>query len=160
VQHATHHVRKPDPPQSFFPLPIRPARGTIPRGAEPFRARHGRPRSPPMPSFPRALPALAAAAMASSALAGGSPEHVLLIINPARAESMDLGHYYKHARNIPDANVLYLDPGAASYAQFAGPNGGLDGFFGALRNGALSHIDYVVVANTRAFYISAPGYVT
>src|SRR5947207_2081137 len=99
-------------------------------------------------------------AAAAPALAGGSAENVLLVINPGSAESMYLGNYYKHARNIPDANVLYIDPGAASYAEFTGPNGDLDGFFGALRGAGLTdHIDYVVVANTGAFFIAAPGYI-
>src|SRR6266487_366457 len=95
------------------------------------------------------------------ALAGGSPENVLLIINPGSAESMFLGNYYRNARNIPDANVLYLDPSAADYASFTGPSGDLDGFLGMLRNARLDdHIDYVVVANTGDFFVPAPGYVT
>jgi hypothetical protein len=94
------------------------------------------------------------------ALAGGSAENALIIINPGSAESMYVGNYYKNARNIPDRNVLYLDPGAADYASFSGLNGDLDGLGGYLNNAhILDHTDYLVVANTGVFFVSAPGYI-
>lgn len=108
--------------------------------------------------------ALAAAAMtglAAPALAGGSPENALIIVNPGSAESMYLGNYYKNARNIPDRNVLYMDPAAASYVAFSAANGNLDGLFGYLKNAGIdTRIDYVIVAGTGTFFIPAPGYVT
>lgn len=117
-----------------------------------------------------ALVSAAALAAASSAFAGGSPENILLIINPASAESMYLGNYYKNARNIPDRNVLYITPTSASetvtppvatYASFTSANKDLDGFTGYLANARLSdHIDFVVVAGTSGFFVDAPGYIT
>lgn len=116
-----------------------------------------------MPTPSRRSPLIPAAllALASPALAGGSPENALIIINPASHESMYLGNYYKNARNIPDRNVLYIDPAAADYAAFSGANGNLDALFGTLRNAALAtHIDYIVVAGTDTYFVSAPGYVS
>lgn len=112
--------------------------------------------------FGRGLAASGAAlAMTSAALAGGSAENILLIINPGSAESMYLGNYYKNARNIPDRNVLYIDPSAPDYAAFTGANGNQDGFLGYLANAKLSdHIDYIVLASTGSFFVSAPGYIT
>jgi hypothetical protein len=62
----------------------------------------------------RASMAAAVLALAGRALAGGSPENVLIIVNPGSAESMYVADYYKNARNIPDANVLYLEPTAVA----------------------------------------------
>ena len=88
----------------------------------------------------RALLAAAglAVGMAAGAVrAGGSPENVLIIINPANAESMYLGHYYQNARNIPASNVLYIDPAAVNYPAMAASNGNIDAVFGKLANGRL-----------------------
>ena len=99
--------------------------------------------------------------LTSVAFAGGSAENILLIINPGSAESMYLGNYYKNARNIPDRNVLYIDPASPDYAAFTGANGNQDGFLGYLANTRLAdHIDYIVLASTGSFYVSAPGYIT
>lgn len=104
---------------------------------------------------------LAPALASTLALAGGSPERALLIINPGSAESMYLGNYYKDARNIPDANVLYIEPGPDQYADAAGPNGSIEGVLGALRNaGIADHIDYIILASTPTSFINAPGLVT
>jgi hypothetical protein len=106
--------------------------------------------------------------MAGFAHAGGSPENILLIVNPSSPESMYLAGYYKNARNIPDQNVLYIQPTASNntsvaalYSVASGLNGDLDGFNGFMANAGISnHIDYVVVCNTGAFYTDAPGYMT
>ncbi|MFN0134047.1 MAG: GC-type dockerin domain-anchored protein [Phycisphaerales bacterium] len=99
-------------------------------------------------------------ASAGLARAGGSPENVLILINPASADSMHLGNYYKNARNIPDRNVLYIVPTPQSYAIFAADNGALDGLFGQLRNVKLDdHIDYIVVADPGSFNLAASGLV-
>lgn len=112
--------------------------------------------------------ALFLAAFAGSARAGGSAENILLIVNPASAESMYVADYYKNVRNIPDANILYMEPTASNdssipalYSAASGLNGNLDGLSGFLANAAIAnHIDYIVVANTGAFYTDAPGYIT
>lgn len=100
------------------------------------------------------------AVAAAAAWAGGSPEYTLLIINPASAESMYLGNYYRVARNIPERNVLYLNSAPASYADFTATGGSLDAFFGQLTNAWIDdHIDVVVLADGGAFYVPAEGYV-
>jgi hypothetical protein len=121
----------------------------------------------PHAGIPRRSAHLAAGAAAcalalnpAATLAGGSPEHMLLIIDPANPASMYLGNYYKNARNIPDANVIYMNPGAADFAQFAGPNGNIEAVLGHTRNAGTDRtIHYIVVAPTDQFFISAPGYI-
>jgi hypothetical protein len=115
--------------------------------------------------IPRALSAIAPAAatllLAGRALAGGTPENILVIANPASAESMYLANYYRAARDIPESNVLYMRPGADTYGAFTGPGGNLAAVLGQLANERLAdHIDYIVIADPGAFSINAPGYVT
>jgi hypothetical protein len=109
---------------------------------------------------PRAVRVGALAVLSASGLAqaGGTPENILLVINPSSQESMYLGNYYRFKRNIPEANVVYIDPGAPDYLALAGTNGGIDGVFGAIRGRRLDdHIDYIVVAGTDRFFVDAPG---
>ncbi|MEW6253685.1 MAG: hypothetical protein AB1716_23820, partial [Planctomycetota bacterium] len=97
--------------------------------------------------------------MSPAAWAGGSPENVLLIIDPSNRDSLYVGNYYKAARRIPDRNVLYIEPLAANYAAFVSTN--LDALFGALANQSIDdHIDYIVTTPGSPFYIAASGYVT
>ncbi len=102
---------------------------------------------------------LGAGALApGSALAGGSGENLLLIIDPSNPESLYIGNYYKDARGIPDANVLYVDPDHPSYQDFAGQ--GLDAFLGELAQRRIGdHIDFVLVTPGNGFFVSAPGLV-
>lgn len=105
-----------------------------------------------------ALSAVGVLLLASSAtaLAGGSPENALIIIDPSRLDAQYVANYYKNARNIPDANILYMDPGAGDYATFVTDN--LDALFGELANdGVADHIDYIVIAPPESFFVSAPG---
>src|SRR6185436_12574476 len=66
-----------------------------------------------------------------------------------------VGNYYKHARDIPDANVLYLQPTPTSYTSFAGAT--LAAFFGSQAN---AHIADVVIAPGSSFYMNAGGLVS
>lgn len=103
----------------------------------------------------------AAAGLCAPALGSDSAENAVLIINPASIDSMYIGNYYKAKRNIPDANVLYIDPNAANYTAFSGTNGQLDGFLGFLSNARIDdHADYVIVTPGNSFYVSAPGLIT
>lgn len=92
------------------------------------------------------------------ALAGSGPENALVIIDPGLPESLYLGHRYVAARGIPARNVLYLRPDAESYAR-------LVAFQGRVVTGTLEargigeHIDQVVLAPTRSFYVPAVGLV-
>jgi uncharacterized protein (TIGR03790 family) len=100
-----------------------------------------------------------ALAAVPSALAGGTPENALVIIDPTIPESLYIGNYYVMARDIPPQNVLYFSPGAANYAEFTEVN--LDALFGEIANRLLEdHIDYIVLTPGAPFYIPASGYVT
>ncbi len=97
--------------------------------------------------------------VAAAALAGGTPENGILIIDPGNAQSMQIGNYYKNARNIPDSNVLYIDSDAVNYATFVATN--RVAFTDAITNrGLADHADYAIVAPLDVFYIGAAGLVT
>jgi hypothetical protein len=99
---------------------------------------------------------LLVAASAVLALAGGSPENVLLILDPASTESLYIGNYYKHARNVPDVNVLYFQPGNASFSAFAALN--RHAVLGSLASRTIGdHIDYILVTPGASFYMAASG---
>jgi hypothetical protein len=98
-------------------------------------------------------------ALAPAALAGGTPEEALLIIDPTRTDAMYVANYYLNARDIPSVNVLYMDPTAPNYPTFAADN--VDALFGALANlGIRDHIDYLIMPPASSFYVSAPGLVS
>jgi hypothetical protein len=103
----------------------------------------------------------AAAALVASlpAYASGGAENALLVIDPSNAVSLYVGNYYKNARNIPDSNVLYLTPGAAAnYQEWVNTNQAA--FLATLQQRVISdHIDYVVIAPSSTFFVSAPGLV-
>lgn len=93
------------------------------------------------------------------AIAGGSAEHALLIIDPRRLDSMQVGNHYRKVRNIPDSNVVYLDPGAIDYATFAARN--IPAVLGRMQaNGIADHIDYIVIADPGQFYVPASGLIS
>jgi hypothetical protein len=95
----------------------------------------------------------------SAAQAGGGPENVLLFIDPSSPDSLYVGHYYKHARNIPDRNVVYFDPVADNFNQHRQRQSNV--LFGALEGrNLLDHIDYVVIPPGSTFFMAAPGLVT
>lgn len=88
--------------------------------------------------------------------AGGGPENLVLIIHPANAESMYIGNYYKHARNVPDANVLYMDPWSVDFATLTSQK--LAALTGTLANrGLADHIDYVLISPSPQFSVPIPG---
>lgn len=94
----------------------------------------------------------------SAALAGGSAENALLLVDPRRDDSLYIANYYRAARDLPDRNLLYVDPAAPNYATFVNINHAA--LFGTLANAAIEdHIDYIIIAPGGAFYIPASGYV-
>jgi hypothetical protein len=98
------------------------------------------------------------AAIAPIALAEG-PENAVIIVDPTSLESMYVANHYKAARAIPDSNVIYMAPGAADLAAFAGAN--VDGLQGALLNRHLhNHADVIVITPGSPFYVDAPGLIT
>jgi hypothetical protein len=83
----------------------------------------------------------------------------VLLIDPTDPVSMYLGHYYRAARQIPDSNVIYLEPRAASYAAHrAFQEPALLGTLAA--RGLAEHIDYVIIAPVEDFYVPAGGLVS
>jgi uncharacterized protein (TIGR03790 family) len=106
--------------------------------------------------FPMVLGHAIALALCGAAQGDQSPEHALLIINPAEAESLWLGNYYKHARNIPESNILYMTPGAADLNSFIATN--IAAVQGVLATRDLdSQIDFVIVAPTSTYYVQLPS---
>ncbi|MFQ5425275.1 MAG: TIGR03790 family protein, partial [Phycisphaerae bacterium] len=94
-----------------------------------------------------------------TAFAGGGPENLLIIIDPSNPESKYVGNYYKNARNVPDRNVIYLDPGATNYTDFTTSD--LDGFLGMLTNRRVDdHIDYVLIMPGAPFFVTAGGFIS
>lgn len=111
---------------------------------------------------PRTAGLMAAGAVALSAglaCGGGSGENIIIIADPLNAESMYVANYYKLARNVPDANMLYFYPGADDYQSFVDFN------LSALRaliaqRGIEDQADYILLMPGSPFYISASGYVS
>lgn len=102
--------------------------------------------------------ALLSVVFAAPLRAGGTPENAFLIVDPTNAQSLYVANYYKDARDIPDANVLYLAPTPATYAAFAAST--LPAFVGTLASRELEdHIDYVVIPPGGPFFLSASGLV-
>lgn len=98
-------------------------------------------------------------AVTAVAHAGGSPENALIVIDPSNAESLYIGNYYKNARNIPDENVLYIDPNSPDYRDFAVKN--LDALFAHLASKKIEdHIDYIIVVPGTSFYMNAVGLIS
>ncbi len=96
---------------------------------------------------------------AGLARAGGTPENVLLIIDPLDRRSLEVGHHYKAVRGIPDTHVLYMEPGAADYASFVQFN--LPALFATIeRRGLWGQVDYIVISSSDTFYLNAPNLVS
>lgn len=97
--------------------------------------------------------------LALPAMAGGSPENMLLILDPANPDSLYIGNYYKNARNVPASNILYMSPDAASFQSFVAYN--QVALLGTLTNNRVDdHIDYVVVMPGANFYVNASSLVS
>jgi hypothetical protein len=100
---------------------------------------------------------LAVVAPTRAAWAGGGPENVVLVVDPADPDAMQVANHYIQARGIPASNVLYLAPTAADYPAFTKFQ--LPALLGTLRQRGLDdHVDYIVTAG-RAFYVPAPNLV-
>lgn len=91
--------------------------------------------------------------------AGGGPENVLLIIDPDNPDSVLVGNYYRHARRIPDRNVLFMEPASADFAAHVTTQ--LETLSSMLAHrGVADHIDYIVLAPTDRHMIAAPNLVS
>lgn len=108
--------------------------------------------------FNRRTTAALVAAMSPGAvaLANGSAENILLIIDPTNPVSLHIGNHYKQARNIPDSNVLYMRVAANNYTDFKAII--QPAFADTLtQRGIGPLIDYVVLAPTDVYFIPAPN---
>lgn len=105
------------------------------------------------------VPALVLFSTLGSAQESAHADRALLLVDPSDAESLYVANEYIAARGIPASQVLYMRPGATNYSEFVAVNA--PGFQGVLENrGLRDRIDFVVVAPTSEFYVSAPGLVT
>ncbi len=103
-----------------------------------------------------AIAAGTVSAVTSPSRAGGTPEYAIVIIDPTRADALQIGHYYARQRNIPETNIIYAKPGAANYPAFR------TGIQVAVQNtidqrGISDHADYIVIAPPGQYRVSAPG---
>ncbi len=102
---------------------------------------------------------LAVLLCASALQAGGSPENVILIVDPTNPESLYVANHYMMLRDIPRGNVIYMTPTPATWAQFTAAQA--PAFLGMLQSLQLSdHIDYVVLPSGGPFYLGASGTIT
>jgi uncharacterized protein (TIGR03790 family) len=103
--------------------------------------------------------ACAATGLAAPALAGGTPEHALVIIDPSSAVSMRVGNHYAFARQIPPENVLYMSPAGAGFTSTAGAQ--VPAFLGTIANREIEdHVDFVVLTPGGDYRMTAAGLVT
>lgn len=103
--------------------------------------------------------ALAALLAAPAAFAGGTPENVVLIVDPTNPESLYVANYYLAKRDIPRGNVIYMAPTPATWGQFTAAQA--PAFLGMLENLRLAdHADYVVLPSGGPFYMSSSGTIT
>ncbi len=104
------------------------------------------------------LGATASLLLAVSASAGGTPENVILLIDPSDALSLYVGNYYKLARNIPDSNVFYIKSAAADFPAFS--TNVLDAVLASLDQRSITdHADYMVLAPLDTTAISSASLV-
>ncbi|MFQ5807409.1 MAG: hypothetical protein ACE5I3_13255, partial [Phycisphaerae bacterium] len=98
--------------------------------------------------------------LSSAAWAGGTPEEALLVVDPTRPDAMYVGNYYLGARDVPRANVLYMDPMASDYETvFATDN--VDALLGTIANlGIRDHCDYIILPPASSYRVHAPGLVS
>ena len=78
--------------------------------------------------------AMALAAGALFAGAGGGPQNVLVVVNDRDPDSQELGRYYREKRGIPERNVCHLNLPAPLH------NASLDVFEPSIRDPILAHI--------------------
>lgn len=97
--------------------------------------------------------------LAVSAVAGGSPENAVLIVDPSNPVSLQVANRYRTLRDLPDRNVLYFAPNPGSYAAFQ--NTVKPAFLGSLDQlGIEDHADYVVLSAGAGFQVAASGLVS
>jgi hypothetical protein len=100
------------------------------------------------------LAAAAGLALTTTALAGGGPDNVLLLIDPSDPDSLHIGNAYADARGLPEGSVLYMRPWAGNHQDFVDQN--LEALFGELeQRGIGDRIDYILIAPTDQYRLRA-----
>ncbi|MFN0135589.1 MAG: dockerin type I domain-containing protein [Phycisphaerae bacterium] len=90
--------------------------------------------------------------------AGGSPENAILLVDPARPDSLQVANHYIATRGIPASNVIYTDATAANYTAFIGKN--VPALLDTLDARRIDdHADYVIAVAPSNFFVAAPGLV-
>ncbi len=98
------------------------------------------------------------APFARPASAGGGPENVVLIVDPAQPDALEAARFYQGARGIPGRNMIFMPPGAADYGALTEVQ--LPAFQGELTaRGIDDHVDYVVLPPGSPYFVSADGLV-
>lgn len=93
------------------------------------------------------------------AYAGGAAERILVIIDPDDPDSMHIGNYYIHARQVHPNNVIYLPLQADDYFDFV--HFQINALLGELKHRKLfDRIDVIVTASNSVFRIPAEGLLT
>ncbi|MCY2960194.1 MAG: hypothetical protein NTY35_08510 [Planctomycetota bacterium] len=97
--------------------------------------------------------------LTATALAGGSPENAILIVDPSNPVSLQVANRYRTLRDLPDRNVLYCAPNPGSYAAFQASV--KPAFLGSLEQlGIEDHVDYVLLSAGSGFQVAASGLVS
>jgi hypothetical protein len=100
------------------------------------------------------LAAAAGLALTTTALAGGGPDNILLLIDPSDPDSLHIGNAYADARGLPEGSVLYMRPWAGNHQDFVDQN--LEALFGELeQRGIGDRIDYILIAPTDQYRLRA-----
>jgi hypothetical protein len=85
------------------------------------------------------------AALVGNGLAGAGPEDLMIIVDPGSADALHIANHYIAERGLPDANVLFMTPGATDHQTFVDTR--LSALFGELEGRGLDEtIDYILVA--------------
>lgn len=108
----------------------------------------------------RVLAASVVIAIASTPVfSGGTPENVVLLVDPTNPVSLQVANRYWALRDIPARNVVYVSPNTGSYASFVSSQRAA--FLGALDQlGIADHVDYVILSAGSGFQVAAPGLLT
>lgn len=92
--------------------------------------------------------------------AAAAPQHggerALLLVDPTNPDALHVANHYAALRDVPGANVVYLDPDAADYASLAAAQ--LRTMRGeVLQRGIEASVDFVVLAPSDSFFVAASG---
>ncbi len=95
---------------------------------------------------------IAGGLISRSVNAGGGPENVVLLVDPRSDDALRVANHYKSVRNIPDRNILYLNPVPFDFQDFADfHRNALLGTLGF--RGIDDHVDYIIIPPVEEFFV-------